>query len=509
MLSDAVAAFLERISERAFDQPLLAVIRAQGFENVHFTHGAREFGKDAIAQRDGEQWAWQSKAGNVGQPQWQAIREQLDELRLVNLGHGGFDETLPRRAVLVITGRLTGNAPDLFRDYNQRARAKGEPVLELWDREKLIGFLADNPDAVLRGSVDGQLFAALGASQEGSSTMASVELFSRRWSTWEPERIAGLGVVEAITLSESLATNGRLDLACHLSLCLVRGALAAGGGPDVADEAARMFESYALELFEEIKTAGLGEDLATESGASAWVTYPVRCTRIAEIVGLLALRLRQETARDFVEIVDWLVRFAAAQPGAAHPIGDTYAVSLIPAVLALAGVDRAAAHDLLKRSAVWLCNSYERDRLGLAGVEATQTEEIERLVGGVLECIPYERRRDSLVATVLLDLAAVLDFRQLYADILNDIRAVRVCPRVLRIDDGPDQFDRAGMSNRLDPNVDFAETLELPGPTAPHHEDVAGRDLCEAGCAWELLAVAGAVRDRYFFCALEALALSS
>ena len=111
MLTDAVAAFLDSVSERAFDQPLLAIIRSQGFERIHLTHGGREFGKDAIGQRDGEQWAWQSKAGDVGQSQWQKMSAQLDELRVVNLGHGAFDSELPRHAVLVITGRLTEMHP--------------------------------------------------------------------------------------------------------------------------------------------------------------------------------------------------------------------------------------------------------------------------------------------------------------------------------------------------------------------------------------------------------------
>jgi hypothetical protein len=506
LLSDAVGAFLERVSERAFDQPLLSIIRAQGFESIHFTHGAREFGKDAVAQRDGEQWAWQSKAGNVGQPQWQEISGQLDELRLVNLGHGGFDGGLPRRAVLVITGRLVGNAPDLFRDYNDRARAKGEAVLELWDREALIGFLVDNPDAILRGSTDGQLYAALGSIESGNSTVESIEHFSRRWSTWEPERIAGLGVVEAATLCERLAANARLDLAAHLSLCLVRGVLAAGGEPEIGDEAARMFEVYAGQLLAEVEKDGLGDELATESGASAWVSYPVRCVRIAEIVGLLALRVRPDDSERADEIAGWLVQFLAAQPGAAHPISDSYAVSLIPATLAAVTLDPEAARDFLKSATIWLCDAYERDRLGLAGVEAAPAEEIERLLGGALEWVPYERRRESCIATVLLDLAAALACGDLYADIWNDIEAVGIFPRVLRLASGPDQFDRAGMENRLDPNVDFAESLEAPTPIAPHHEDPAGRDLCEAGRAWDLLAASSAIRDRHFYCALETFA---
>jgi Restriction endonuclease len=56
LLSDAVAAFLSSVSERAFDQALLAVLRAHGFERVHLVHGQREFGKDIIGQRDEEQW---------------------------------------------------------------------------------------------------------------------------------------------------------------------------------------------------------------------------------------------------------------------------------------------------------------------------------------------------------------------------------------------------------------------------------------------------------------------
>jgi hypothetical protein len=61
----------------------------------------------------------------------------------------------------------------------------------------------------------------------------------------------------------------------------------------------------------------LGGDLDRECGPSAWVNYHVRCTRVAEIVGLLALHARREDKARAAEIADWLVRFAQAQPGAA------------------------------------------------------------------------------------------------------------------------------------------------------------------------------------------------
>ena len=132
MLSDAVDAFLESVSERAFDEPLLAILRAQGFERVHLV-GQREFGKDAIGQRDQTQWAWQSKAGDIGQGEWRALTGQLDELRLTNLGHGAFDTGIPRRipepapvttgrrrAMLPISFAITTNAlvPKVSRSWN-------------------------------------------------------------------------------------------------------------------------------------------------------------------------------------------------------------------------------------------------------------------------------------------------------------------------------------------------------------------------------------------------------
>ena len=124
MLRDVVAAFIDTATEREFDAPLLALLATRQFRDVHFLHGAFEFGKDFIAKgmkppnRDvgsGDpvtwelhQFALQSKASDMGLPAWRAVRTQLDEARLDNLAHPAFDTTLPRAGVVVITGRLTG-----------------------------------------------------------------------------------------------------------------------------------------------------------------------------------------------------------------------------------------------------------------------------------------------------------------------------------------------------------------------------------------------------------------
>jgi hypothetical protein len=510
LLSDAVAAYLESVSERAFDEPLMALLRARGFASVRLVHGAREFGKDVIARRDGEQWGFQSKAGDIGQPEWRTLTGQLDELRVVNLGHGAFNTELPRRPVLVTTGRLVGNAPELYGDYNKRANERGEPELELWDRDILLGHLASDPESVLSGSIDGQLMSILGAAEARSVTMPELEVFSRRWMAWEPGRLAGLGVIEAALVCEKLRGVDRLDLACHLALCLVRAVWASGATnlpDDTSATAARsLFEAYARALWEKCGDELLEHPLLNQIEFGGWVTYPVRCVRLAEILGLLALLATESDPELSGEISQWLVTLCEKQPGVAHPISDQYAVSVIPAVLALATVDRGAAETHLKRCTIWLCDRYERDALGLAREDATPEEEVEYLIGGPFESVQLERRPDSLIAPVLFDLAAALRSTDLYGDIYNDVLAVRICPQVLRLADGPDQYSRTGNGNRIDPNVDFAESLADGEVVAPHYNDKAGESQVASGHAWDLLAIGSALRDRYYVRALASLA---
>ncbi len=80
-LADAVAAYVESLSERELDAPLIALLYRLGFDRVHLTHGSYEFGKDFIAQRDvgGKvyQYCLQSKAGDLSIDGWRKVRQQV------------------------------------------------------------------------------------------------------------------------------------------------------------------------------------------------------------------------------------------------------------------------------------------------------------------------------------------------------------------------------------------------------------------------------------------------
>lgn len=175
MLRDVVAGFLDTVTEREFDAPLIALLAARSFTDVHFLHGPFEFGKDFIAKgpkpRGGDigtgdpalwvthQFAIQSKEGDLGLPEWRAVRSQLDEARLDDLAHPAFDREIPRAAVLVTTGRLTGGAPVQAGDYRAAERRHGRPDFEIWDRERLLEWLVDSPEAGLAGTSNGPVLA--------------------------------------------------------------------------------------------------------------------------------------------------------------------------------------------------------------------------------------------------------------------------------------------------------------------------------------------------------------
>ncbi len=508
LLNDAVAAFLDHATERQLDEPLLALLRARRYDELHLVHGHAEFGKDVIGQREEEQWAFQSKAGNIGQADWRQLTGQLDELRLSNLSHPAFRTDLQRRPVLVLTGRLTGNAPLSAQEYNARAADRDEPQLEIWGRDRLLGELAGNPDALLRGSADGQLLGMLAAIDDREVDLDRIELFSRRWVSWEPGRIAGLGVIEAALVCERLARNDRLDLACQVALSLVGGAVAASwddlaGGLAAVEAAGNLFEGYARALWDECDERLLRDSgLIGFSGNSAWVSYQIRCTRVAELLGLLALRVRGDDRGTADEIAAWLAEFVAAQPGVARPLGDRYAVGLIPAALALREHE-SALRDLLVKTTVWVCDRYERGQLGLAASDAFVDEEIARTLGSSIG-FPIERRRSSLVASVLLDLAASFELSDVYRDIRNDILAVRIhCPVLIPPEDSPESLSKPAVTAQWDHDADYADELS-DEPAAPHLEMPTEHRLVQAGLWWELLAVSAVLRDRWFQSAILA-----
>jgi hypothetical protein len=160
--------------------------------------------------------------------------------------------------------------------------------------------MSESPEIGLAGTAEGPLLAVLGKVDAGDLPEKELEQFSRRWiaeaGTLERLRSAA---VEATVVASRLRRQERLDLACYTALCLVRAAWPATHAaepPDrisvtIAELGRSLFRHYASTLFERCSEEDL-DPLAfihAHEIPTAFVTYPVRCLRLAEILGLLGL----------------------------------------------------------------------------------------------------------------------------------------------------------------------------------------------------------------------------
>ena len=138
------------------------------------------------------------------------------------------------------------------------------------------------------------------------------------------------------------------DLASYTALMLLRAAWChalIGGQEDLtkrtetAAAAIRLFAGYATELLDQVEPVArepIALLNATARRALAHVAYPVTCSRIAEVLGLLGVLAaalpNDDPIRSSCQILNVFRRLrvtSEVQPGLARPILNNYAVSLI------------------------------------------------------------------------------------------------------------------------------------------------------------------------------------
>lgn len=480
MLRDVVGTFLDTLTEREFDGPLVAVLGARGFTDIHFIHGAFEFGKDVLAKKtdpqtgETRQYVIQSKAGDIGQSEWRAVRPQLEECEYNTIGHPSFDPDLPRVAVLVTTGRLKGAAPADVTEYRRSVDARGLADLEIWERPDLIEWFCDDPIVGVGGDVvQADLLGMLTSIMDGGITDRRIEAYTRRWlPTMGTARRAA---IEAAILVNALARTKRLDLALCVGLQLIR---ANEHDPATSGEgkaaAKRLVLGLALQICDQ--TEPLLKDpldfVRHTVGQLALLTYPVICCRVAEALALGLALAREAGNCDEATRFEEVLRDMAEQPGAARPISDLFAPSVVAVTAMLATFDSATAKAYLRRVARWMLDRYDEDLagLGLASLAEDEEKTAERLLGGSLASTTMDRRTSSYLATVVLDLALHLGDKDLYEAVRDNISALRVVPQATRADEGKARWARGGPEVWPLPRVEFepweVESTRLV-PSAP------------------------------------------
>lgn len=525
-LDDALDGYLRTVTEREFDATFISLLWAKGYSKVHQLHGAYEFGKDFIAQRDGQQWSFQTKAGDIGLSAWRQNRSQIEEMLWNEIAHPGFDPTLRRRAVFVTTGRLVGGAAPDAQQYEESLRKRSarpdstDRAFEVWDRESLLEDFARTPGMSLQGWSEDPLRELLGMFADIDRRVVTVQTIERSTRRWHE------GQAWQATLAASLAANrlseiDRPDLACAVAYATARTAATllhadrADEGAVLADASRSLFAGYARQLLDSSSGAMASPESLFRSGREVLggVSYRVRCLTIVQTLGALgALHLAEGDEESFEEVSARLAEFVRDQPGAPHPISDRWAISLVPAAITLSRSHPSALQDWLRRVVVWVCDRHDREP-GLASVFADPLEEIEQLLGDPYEHLDVQSRRISFIATVVLDLLSALGVEGLYDDAYNDFMAVDIAFPVVEPTDEVGQYFLEGDGVLLELNIRFdAEIAQATDgwKTAVHHRRCSDEFLLDkVGRSWELLACSLLLRDRHFLTATRRLAVRS
>ncbi|WP_375430172.1 restriction endonuclease [uncultured Friedmanniella sp.] len=500
MLDDVIDAYLETVTEREFDLVLLSLLHRRGFTEVHFTHGGFEFGKDFVAQRVFEgvryQYCIQSKAGDMGQGEWRAVYPQLDEARLNTLSHPSFDESLRRVGVLLTTGRLKGGATLAAQNYAQQAIQRGEPTLEVWDRDEMRRWLLDDPDAGLRGTDQaGRILRLVAAIEDGKMDQMQLQQECRSLFTGD---IQVASICTAV-LANSCRRSSRPDLASVLALSLLREALSQSN-EGAARLARRLFIAEVAPLLEWLESRTHDSvQLARDLGGVPYVTYPTACLKAAELCALYLLLQEPEAASSAGIGAKVLTNLLTLQPGTAHLLSDVWASSLLPIVVAMSRIDKTVTTEYLHRVVDWIADAYD-EGFGLASGADGPRAEIDQLFGAPFEHVALEKRRASYAAAVVMDLATALRLSELYEYANNEFLAVGADATVVIGESDAGWWGMKESEARMAPRVVYREAWSPTEPAGPHHQAAP-----PTASAWDALAIFTLVRDRHCYQTLAVL----
>lgn len=497
MLADAVAAYVENLTERELDAPLLALLYRLGFDHVHLVHGQYEFGKDVIARRAEEgvdyQYCLQSKAGDLTVGAWRNVAQQIDAMRKGSVVHPDFDPSLPRKLILVTNGRLKGAAAVEAQDYNAYHLARGEAPVEMWD----IDYLVPRFEAVLVEGVPAQdrarTLEMLGRLGQGRGTVQELRTYARPWFNDELTATDRWGhVLNGAMLSRAAADTGREDLATQIAFLLLRTAWETGIGPGQAaerDVARRLFRTYATNFWLAVRDADpLDLTTRSRSGLDSFLTHPVKAARLCEQLSLFALFEYEHGDPERAEkVAAYVAGFVDRSLGVAHVVSDEWAFSVLcTAVLLMRSRRIDAARSVLRDAAVWTLDWIEHGS-GLARVGDPAPVVVRQLLGPPYTTLRAAADPSSYTLSVVLDLAYVFGFHDLYEDLVNDLDAVGAMATVV--------FERAIADAELIARVYYSPNVD---PPAEHH--IASPDGWPAGAAsawFDCLARWATLRDRH------------
>lgn len=520
MLSNVIGAYLDSLSsEREFDAPFVAILRTQGFYDIHCIHGSYEFGKDFIAKRaeTGEvvQYTLQSKLGDIDKSTWERdVRPQAETMAFTPLGHPNLDSSCRQLSVVVITGDFKGQAATQAQTYSASRQERHLPPLVIWTKSELIEMVMQ-PACLLYYSDLAALLSVASQAKEGLLDVDDIEKFSRRWTNYTDPKNIWRAIVEAAVLGKELERNNLLLYAARVPVGLARAAALWREVQALSPEEQHLAESFVrrdIVRYGTILMGGFTDFHSSQKDIPLVGRHPLsiltcgaRALRVGEVLALASLTDASWAESNRAAISD-LLGLILSYGCSTRPLGDRFAYGILTLALAAdaLGMDVRA---FLARTAVWVCDCHERDELGMAPVRSEPIDDLWHTVGSLADKPEISRRNESLLAAAVLDACSVLSLRDLYDDCINDFLAVYIIPHRI-VPDKPIGEFMIGKEGCVIAcySGDYAEQWEgregwMNSPL--HERSNWPRRFDEAGASWIGVAMGALLRDRWWVYSLR------
>lgn len=130
MLEKVVENWLDKATERSFQQPYCHILSVDGHTIIHSTrHSAMELGKDIITiDPYGTPCAFQLKTGNISLSKWRnEVNPQIDDLVYGQINHPSVDNSRHHTSYLVTNGNIEEEVSRAIDDRNRAWNDQGLP----------------------------------------------------------------------------------------------------------------------------------------------------------------------------------------------------------------------------------------------------------------------------------------------------------------------------------------------------------------------------------------------
>ncbi len=425
MLKNAIEDYLTSTSEKEFFILFPGILESEGFTDIHFLHGMTEFGRDFIAKKDGIQFSFQLKAGDLDVSSFRNVKEQLLEAYTMPIVHPEFDKEITHNVVLVTTGRIKPVCSPIVAGFNEFLQNNLQQIpLITWDYDFILNILYNNNfDKYFESYIDNsniiELLKILSTIANGDYNWFLFESYSNNWLKVPNTQVEQLRpFIETSLFGMLLKKREDYYYLFVLYNCLYRYCISSNKDVKYLSIIELELKDIVGHISHNIKVLyKCNTSLITNIEHDTIFNYPKYCLQNAEIiaVGLLLGYLPSKN-------IDILERIIKQEKGVTYIVSDNYAVSFYLITLALAKYGKS---ELLKKyinnSAFWLSNQI--DKFGIARVGSDEIEEDEQLISEYLTGFDKTHRRSSFAATILLFIALQNTDENLFKTIVNDMLA--------------------------------------------------------------------------------------